>query len=88
MPAMGETHRKFVDWLADYYVEPKGNVLRMVLRCPGAFEEAKGQVAYRATSHKIRRMTPQRQRVLEVAAKALPCACRNWPRPPASALPL
>jgi primosomal protein N' (replication factor Y) len=34
MPAMSETHRKFVDWLADYYVEPKGNVLRMVLRRP------------------------------------------------------
>ena len=32
MPAMGEIHRKFVDWLADYYVEPKGNALRMVLR--------------------------------------------------------
>ncbi len=38
MPAMAETHRKFVDWLADYYLEPPGNVLRMVLRCPGAFE--------------------------------------------------
>jgi primosomal protein N' (replication factor Y) len=69
MPPMGETHRKFVDWLADYYVEPKGNVLRMVLRCPGAFEEAKGQTAYRATGHTIRRMTPQRQRVLEVASE-------------------
>ena len=69
MPAMGETHRKFVDWLADYYVEPKGNVLRMVLRVPAAFEEAKGQIAYRASGQKIRRMTPQRQRVLEVAAE-------------------
>ncbi len=69
MPVMGETHRKFVDWLADYYVEAKGNVLRMVLRCPGAFEEAKGQAAYRATGHTIRRMTPQRQRVLEVASE-------------------
>ena len=69
MPAMGEAHRKFVDWLADYYVEPKGNVLRMVLRCPGAFEEAKGQVAYRATGHTIRRITPQRQRVLDVATE-------------------
>jgi primosomal protein N' (replication factor Y) len=69
MPAMGETHRKFVDWLADYYVEPKGNVLRMVLRVPAAFEEARGQIAYRASGQKIRRMTPQRQRVLEVAAE-------------------
>ena len=69
MPAMSETHRKFVDWLADYYVEPKGNVLRLVLRSPGAFEEPKGQIAYRASGIPIRRMTPQRQRVLDVASE-------------------
>jgi len=69
MPAMSDTHRKFVDWLADYYVEPKGNVLRMVLRCPGAFEEARGQVAYRASGQAAGRMTAQRQRVLAVASE-------------------
>ena len=69
MPPMSQTHRKFVDWLADYYVEPKGNVLRMVLRVPAAFEEQKGQVAYRASGQPARRMTAQRQRVLEVAAE-------------------
>jgi primosomal protein N' (replication factor Y) (superfamily II helicase) len=69
MPAMSDTHRKFVDWLAEYYVEPKGNVLRMVLRCPGAFEEAKGQIAYRASGQVAKRMTAQRQRVLDVAAE-------------------
>ncbi len=69
MPAMSETHRKFVEWLADYYVEPKGNVLRMVLRSPGAFEEPRQQVAYRASGHPSRRMTPQRQRVLDVASE-------------------
>ncbi len=69
MPALSETHRKFVDWLADYYVEPKGNVLRMVLRSPSAFEEPKEQLAYRASGQAIRRMTPQRQRVLEVASE-------------------
>ncbi|MGB9142243.1 MAG: DEAD/DEAH box helicase, partial [Aestuariivirga sp.] len=69
MPPMTATHRKFVDWLADYYVEPKGNVLRMVLRAPGAFEEAKEQIAYRATGQKPRRMTPQRQRILDATAE-------------------
>ncbi len=69
MPPMSETHRKFVDWLADYYVEPKGNVLRMVLRCPGAFEEPKGQVAFRASGQPTKRMTAQRQRVLDVAGE-------------------
>ena len=69
MPAMSDTHRKFVGWLADYYVEPQGNVLRMVLRSPGAFEEARQQVAYRASGQPINRKTPQRQRVLEIASE-------------------
>ena len=69
MPPMSDAHRKFVDWLADYYVEPRGNVLRMVLRAPGAFEQAKGQVAYRASGKPPTRTTAQRQRVLEVASE-------------------
>ena len=67
MPAMTETHRKFVDWLAAYYLEPPGNVLRMVLRSPGAFEGPREQVAYRASGTLPKRMTPQRARVLEIA---------------------
>jgi len=68
MPPMSGTHREFVDWVSDYYLEPKGNVLRMVLRSPGAFEEPRGQLAYRASGKAVVRMTPQRQRVLDVAA--------------------
>ncbi|MFO1132396.1 MAG: primosomal protein N' [Hyphomicrobiales bacterium] len=67
MPPMPETHRRFVDWLAAYYLEPAGNVLRMVLRAPGAFEGPREQIAYRATESVPKRMTPQRARVLEIA---------------------
>jgi primosomal protein N' (replication factor Y) (superfamily II helicase) len=67
VPPLTEAHRKFVDWLADYYVEPKGNVLRMVLRVPAVFEPPRERVAYRATGEAPKRMTPQRVRVLEVA---------------------
>ena len=67
MPPMTATHRKFVDWLAAYYLEPAGNVLRMVLRSPGAFEGSREQIAYRATDAQPKRMTPQRARVLETA---------------------
>ena len=67
MPPMTAIHRKFVDWLAAYYLEPVGNVLRMVLRAPGAFEGPRQQIAYRATGSVPKRMTPQRARVLEVA---------------------
>lgn len=67
MPPLSETHRKFIDWLAAYYLEPAGNVLRMVLRAPGAFEGPREQIAYRATESVPKRMTPQRARVLEIA---------------------
>ncbi|WP_421693365.1 primosomal protein N' [Aestuariivirga sp.] len=67
MEPMREAHRKFIDWLAAYYLEPLGNVLRLVLRAPGAFEGPRELVAYRATGTPPKRMTPQRARVLEVA---------------------
>jgi primosomal protein N' (replication factor Y) (superfamily II helicase) len=68
MPPMAEAHRKFVDWLAAYYLEPPGNVLRMVLRVPSAFEGARQNIAYRASNVKPAKLTAQRTKVLEVAA--------------------
>lgn len=64
---MPEPHRKFIEWLAAYYLEPMGNVLRMVLRAPGAFAGPREQTAYRATGRVPKRMTPQRARILEIA---------------------
>ena len=69
IPPLSETHRKFVDWLAAYYLEPPGNVLRMVLRAPGAFEGPREQLAWRASDNPPKRMTPQRARVMEIAAQ-------------------
>ena len=71
-PPLPETHRKFISWLADYYLEPIGNVLRMVLRVPAALEAPREQVAYRATGSAPKRMTPQRQRVLEILRDGFP----------------
>jgi primosomal protein N' (replication factor Y) len=67
MVAMPEAHRTFIEWLSNYYLEPMGNVLRMVLRVPSAFEPPREQVAYRIGDAPPKRMTPQRQRVLEIA---------------------
>ena len=41
VPPLAGTHRAFIDWVANYYIEPLGNVLRLCLRAPGAFGEAK-----------------------------------------------
>ena len=67
LPPMSELHRRFVDWLAAYYMAAPGSVLRMCLRAPGAFAPAREQIAWRATGHEPERLTPQRRRVLESA---------------------
>jgi primosomal protein N' (replication factor Y) len=67
LPAMSNLHRRFVDWLAAYYLAPPGLVLRMSLRAPGAFAPAREQIAWRATGQMPERLTPQRRRVLEFA---------------------
>jgi primosomal protein N' (replication factor Y) len=60
-------HRKFIEWVGNYYVEPPGNILRMVLRVPGALGAPSQQIGYRATGQTPKRLTPQRERVLAVA---------------------
>ena len=68
-PPLSETHRKFIEWLAAYYLEPKGNVLRMVMRVPAALDDPKLQMAWSLGDSKPAKLTPQRARVLEVAAQ-------------------
>ena len=68
-PPLSETHRKFVEWLAAYYLEPKGNVLRMVMRVPAALDDPRLQRAFVIGDVKPAKLTAQRARVLEVAAQ-------------------
>ena len=67
MTPMSDTHRKFIEWLSAYYLEPMGAVLRMVLRVPQAFEPERQRMAYRASENIPAKLTPQRARVLEIA---------------------
>lgn len=69
MPPLPQKHRDLIDWLSNYYLEPKGNVLRMVLRVPAVFTPAREQVAYRRGASTPQRLTPQRQRVLDIATE-------------------
>ncbi len=68
-PALSETHRKFIEWLAAYYLEPRGNVLRMVMRVPTALEDPRYQMAWVLGDVKPAKLTPQRLRVLDVAGQ-------------------
>ena len=67
-PPLSDTHRKFIDWLAAYYLEPKGNVLRMVMRVPSALDDPRQHMAWELVDVAPIKLTPQRARVLDVAA--------------------
>jgi primosomal protein N' (replication factor Y) (superfamily II helicase) len=69
MVPMPATHRKFIEWLAAYYLEPMGSVLRMVLRVPSAFAPPRELVAYVASGTVPKRNTPQRERILKIAGE-------------------
>ncbi|MGI9413826.1 MAG: primosomal protein N' [Hyphomicrobiales bacterium] len=71
---MPDLHRRFVQWVANYTVSDPGAVLRMCLRMPEALGPPRTVTGYRRGGPEPKRMTPQRERVLEVADDAV-----AWP---------
>jgi primosomal protein N' (replication factor Y) len=61
--------RAFVDWVADYTLNTRGMVLRMVLRSPGALEPEAPVPGVRRAGPPPARMTPARERVLACLAE-------------------
>lgn len=68
VPPMPEVLRRFIDWVAQYTLNPPGSVLRLAMRVPGALEPARMRIAYHLTDKRPARMTPARERVVVVAA--------------------
>ena len=66
-PPIGETMRRFVDWIAHYTLSPPGMVARMLLRAPEAFDPEPWIEGLQRTSAAPDRMTAARGRVLETA---------------------
>ncbi len=72
MPPLKTELRKFVDWVADYTLSPRGTVLRMTLRMDGIWgaRERLREVRLRRGPPPAR-MTPARARVLALFADGL-----------------
>jgi primosomal protein N' (replication factor Y) len=71
-PPMGESLRRFVDWIAAYTLTPPGEVMAMALRVVSS-GMARPIVRYRrADPLPAVRLTPPRQRVLDVLAAREP----------------
>jgi primosomal protein N' (replication factor Y) len=69
-PPLREELRKFVDWVANYTLSPRGMVLRMALRM-GELGPERERVAVRLAGPPPQRMTPARRRVLDALADGL-----------------
>ena len=61
----------FIDWVAQYTLTPPGLVLAMALRSRQAFEAEVPRIAYVKGGTVPQRLTPPRQRVLDVASDGL-----------------
>jgi primosomal protein N' (replication factor Y) len=66
-----EVLRRFIDWVADYTLSPKGAVLRMAMSVPAALEPERRRQGVRRGQGEPERLTPARRRVLDVAADGL-----------------
>lgn len=68
VPPMEKSLREFIDWVGAYTVSPKGAVLKLSLTADSAQEESASHYYQRAQHPPAKlKLTPQRQRVLEVA---------------------
>ncbi|QQG37042.1 MAG: primosomal protein N' [Micavibrio aeruginosavorus] len=75
-PPMPEIERRFIDWLANYTMTPRGAVLKMALSVPGALEPPKTAQGYirgaQLSDATFKGLSPQRKSVLEALADGMP----------------
>ena len=64
LPPLKPELRRFVDWVADYTLAPRGMVLRMAVRMGEHLGLARARIGVRLTGPSPARMTAARGRVL------------------------
>ncbi len=84
VPPLKSEMRRFVDWVSNYTLAPRGMVLRMALRMGEHLGPARERVGVRLVGPPPQRMTPARQRVLALLADGLARAKAMRRRTPAS----
>ncbi len=67
VPPMPAVSRQFIDWVAQYTMAPRGMVLRSAMSAKAAFTPVKPKMGVRLGSQIPNKVTPARQKVLQVA---------------------
>ena len=70
-PPLKTEMRRFIDWVAAYTLSAPGLVARMALRAPAAFDPEPMIEGLRLTEGRPERLTPARERVIELATEGL-----------------
>jgi primosomal protein N' (replication factor Y) len=70
-PPVRQELRQFIEWIAHYTLSPPGQVLRMILRVPAAFDPEKPTEAWRYKGPPPERLTTARKRVIELATETI-----------------
>ena len=71
-PPIGQSLRRFIDWVAAYTLSPPGEVMAMALRVVSAGSTQPVTHYRRSVPPPIRRITPARQRVLDALTEREP----------------
>jgi primosomal protein N' (replication factor Y) len=71
IPPLREELRRFIDWVADYTLSPRGMVLRMALRMGESLGPERVRIGVRIAGPSPSRMTAARARVLALLADGL-----------------
>ncbi len=71
IPPLPEVLRRFVDWVADYTVTPRGAVLAMVLRAAAETRD-RPRIAYELGGPPPERLSPERRRVIDLLRDSPP----------------
>ncbi|QEN88185.1 primosomal protein N' [Labrys sp. KNU-23] len=64
IPPLGAEMRRFIEWVANWTLTPRGMIMRMALRAPELPPE-KQRLGYRLGKHEPERLTAARRRVLD-----------------------
>jgi primosomal protein N' (replication factor Y) len=77
LPPMNAEQRRFVEWMARYYVAERGLALRLFLPLRNLPLSRRERLAWRTGERPPGKMTPQRRRVLDLAAEGPPLTARE-----------
>lgn len=77
VPMLQADMRRFVDWVARYYLRQPGDVLSMVLRRFSLLRPPRPRIVHRPTGVEVERMTPARRRIMDLAAEGPPRTAKD-----------